>query len=239
MFVEVTIALRIPHDPLYLELERVGVPGHAIPRIMSRLLLFRPVAMTVRGFDEDMAACLLKSDANAKWSDLSYAERQRAKRSWKAFGRNRVVRHHAKRSPTAMGPRRSGRPTVIDPAILLYCVRILCETSGRTDFPLWRDVIKDELTGPMWPDLIAIFPLMQSYVAARSGMEQTSPHTISRHAEAIAGDIKLAKSDEFRYWCKQLGLGPTAEDVANNADTFRLAFALSRKVKRDKRQSAD
>lgn len=235
------VAAQPSRHPLQQALAKYGVDNRAIPKIMDRLLLFRPVFKTVRGaFDEDMAARLLRladgrPDPKDKWSALSYAERQRARRTWNAVGRNRVEHRRAKRSPTSIGPDRGGRPTLVDPALVLYCVRVLCEASGKTDFTLSRNSVKGAPAGPNWRALIAVFPQMQSYVAVRSDLAAIDPHLISRHAEAIVGGIKLAKSPFFRDLCGQLGLGPSAEDVANNADTFRLAFAIARKARRDKR----
>jgi hypothetical protein len=229
-----------PSHPLHDALEKYGVPSEAIPQIARRLLLFRPVSKTVHGaFDEDMAARLLRlsdgrPDPEAKWSTLSSAERQRAKREWNALGRTRVEHYRAKRPPTSTGPSRAGRPTLIDPALLLYCIRVLCEAKCRTDFQFSRN-LKGRPVGPMWQALVAIFPLMQSYVAVRSNMAVIDSHSIGDHAEAIANDIKLGKSKIFQDLCEKLGLGPAAEDVANNADTFRLAFAVARKARRSKR----
>jgi hypothetical protein len=225
--------------PLHDALEKYGVPNNAIPKIVSRLLLFRPLFKTMRGeFDEDMAARVLRlaegrPDPTAQWSTLSSAERQRAKRGWNALGRTRIEHYRAKRAPTSMGPSRAGRPTLIDPALVLYCSRVLCEANGKTDFPFSRN-LKGHPVGPMWQALLAIFPLMQSYVAVRSDMAVIAPHSIDDHAEAIANDIKLGRLKIFRDLCEKLGLGPTAEDVATNADTFRLAFAAARKADRSK-----
>jgi len=223
---------------LYKALEKYGVRDHAIPQIIKRLLLFRPVFKTVRDtLDKDMAARLLRLSARLsrladgrpvseeKWSALSYEERQRAKRAWDALGRNRIEPRRAKRSPTSIGPSRGGRPTAIDPALVLYCVRVLCEAEGNAEFPHGR--------GPMWRALIDIFPLMQTYVAVRSNMASITPSTIGNHTEALASDVKLAKSKIFRDWCETLGLGTGADGVAYNADTFRFAFAITRKLRRD------
>jgi hypothetical protein len=216
---------------LHKALEKFGVPDHAIPRTIRHLLFFRPVFKTVRDvFDKDMAARLLRladgrPDSEEKWSALTYDERQRAKRAWNALGRNRTEHRRAKRSPTSIGPSRGGRPTAIDPALVLYCVRVLCEARGKADFPLGR--------GPMWRALIDIFPLMQSYVAVRSNMASITPAAIGNHVEAIASDVKLAKSKDFRDWCVRLGLGAGPEGVAYNADTFRFAFAVTRKARRE------
>jgi hypothetical protein len=227
--------------PLYLELGKCGVPDDAIQKVVDGLRLFRPVWKTVRDpLDENMYAQFFlavngRPDPEAKWASLSYAERLRAKRTWRSFGQDRVQHRRAKQTPTSIGPSRAGRPTRIDPALVLYCVRVLCEASGSADFPLSRDSVEGVPTGPMWRALVSIFPLMQSYVAIRSNMAPIAPNTISRHAEAIAGDVKLAKSKIFQDWCEKLGLGPRAEDVVISADTFRHAFAIARKARRDKK----
>jgi hypothetical protein len=225
--------------PLAVTLEKHGVSDHSVSKVISRLLLFRPVFKTVRGFDEDTATRLLrisdgKPDPKARWSGLSSAERLRAKRAWNALSRTRTELKRPKRPPTSMGTSRSGRPPVIDSALVLYCMRVLCEANAKTDFPLSRDVVKGQYGGPMWRALLAVLPQMQSYVALRSNLTAIDQRTIARHTEAIAGDVKFAKSKSFRDWCGKLGLGAAAEDVANNADTFRVVFAIARKVRRGK-----
>jgi hypothetical protein len=39
--------------PLAVTLEKHGVSDHSVSKVISRLLLFRPVFKTVRGFDGD------------------------------------------------------------------------------------------------------------------------------------------------------------------------------------------
>jgi hypothetical protein len=258
----VSSSSRSPLDrshPLHQALEKGGVSNDAIPTIISRLLLFRPVFKTVRDtFDGDMAARLLRlSDGvpnpNQKWSELSYAERRRAKRLWRSIGRDRIEHYNAKRRPTSIGPSRSGRPTVIDPALLLFCMRVLSEAKGAITFELGhkfeRETSKHIPSGAMWQALLTVFPLAQSFVAIRSGVEPIAPviihkhadgitieqniNLIHKHADAIEQNIKLARSKTFEDWCRELQLGPTAEDVAAGADTFRLAFAITRRTRRD------
>jgi hypothetical protein len=248
------------NHPLRLALENCGVAGQSIPAIARQLLLFRPVYKVARGaFDKDIAARLLRlnngtPDAKVKWSSLSYPERKQAKSLWSTIGRNRIEHYNAKRPPTSIGPSRSGRPTVIDPALLLFCMRVLSEAKGAITFELGhkfeRETSKHIPSGTMWQALLAVFPLAQSFVAIRSGVEPIAPVIIHKHADgitieqniklihkhtdAIEQNIKLARSKTFEDWCRELQLGRTAEDVATSADTFRLVFAITRKTRRDK-----
>ena len=244
------------NHPLRLALENCGVSSQSIPTVVRQLLLFRPVYKVVR-FDKDLAARLLRlnegrPDAKVKWSSLSYRERKRTKTMCCALKRGRIDHHNAKRQPTSMGPGRGGRPTVIDPALLLFCMRVVSEAKGATTFKLGHrfepKTGKHIPSGTMWQALLILFPFAQSYVAIRSGVRPIVPVIIHKnagaitteqnielalkHAAAMEQSIKLARSKTFEDWCRKLELGPTAEDVAISADTFRLVFAISRRTRR-------
>jgi hypothetical protein len=101
--------------------------------------------------DGDMAAFLLrldegKPDLDAKWDALSPAERKKAKRWWKWFGRA----HGLSVTP-------QGRSPGIDSALVVYCARVLCEATGRPEFEFSR--VCGILGGPMWRALIEALPL--------------------------------------------------------------------------------
>jgi hypothetical protein len=219
--------------PWWAPLQKHGITRDEASQIARQLLQFRAVSFNGDGTTEFAALVLSLTNNNpdgAKWRDLDRAERRRARRAANAFVRG--DRKSPKLPPAAKGTGRGGRPTRIDPALVLYCARILCERSGKTSFPLSRSDEKREYGGPMWRALVEIFPVMQSYVALRSDLDPIGQDNIARHSEAIAGVLKIAKSRAFQDWCAKFGLGPTASDVANNADTFRCAFTVARKLKR-------
>jgi hypothetical protein len=220
-------------QPWWAPLQKHGITRDGASHIARQLLRFRAVSFSGDGTTEfaALALSLTRNDPDgANFRDLNRAEQRQAKRAAKAFARG--DRKNPKLPPTAKRTGRGGRPTRIDPALVLYCARILCEQSGKASFPLSRNGRKDEYGGPMWRALLEIFPAMQSYVAIRSDLDPIARDNIARHSEAIAGVLKIAKSPAFRDWCAKFGLGPTSADVANDADTFRYAFTVARKVKR-------
>ena len=220
------------HDELDLQalsraLAECGVVADDIPRIVIRLkrppLSLRPSCLVLRGFNGDMAARLLclderKINPNAQWKMLSRARRKRATRLW-ALGKQR------------------GRPTVIDPALVLYCARVICEASGRRAFgfskspngnarsgPTWRPY------GPMWRALIAAMPLALGFLARRYGTPAIDANSIGNHAYTMAAIIRLAQTRHFVKLCHQAGLGEKSADIECNPATFRYILMCARRA---------
>jgi hypothetical protein len=82
-----------------------------------------------RTFDGNAAAVLLyldegRLDTQPTWKSLSPAERKRARLRWEWFGSNHGLN---------VTPR--GAPCGFDVALVLYLMRVLCEETGRRDFP--------------------------------------------------------------------------------------------------------
>jgi hypothetical protein len=170
-----------------------------------------------------MAARLLsveenRPDPDATWKSLSRAGRKRARRLCDWLARD----HGLSATP-------QGRRPLIDAALVLYCIRVLCEASGRPRFKFSRPPAEGLFGGPMWRALNEALPLAQQFLAVRFGTPAIPRNKIDHHAEAIAGIAKLTRSRRFEKWCRRLGLGPRADDVATNAATFRLAIAYARK----------
>jgi hypothetical protein len=160
-----------------------------------------------------------QSDPNAKWKRLSRAERKRAHRlsSWAL--------------DTGLGAvTQRGRPTKIDPALVLYCARVIAVGCGQTDFKFSRPHEGGRPTGPMWRALMAALPLAQTSLARGDAPTRTSA-SIGRQAEAVAYTLKIARSQKFRTHCWELGLGSDAGDVEEHPETFRLALASSRSLR--------
>jgi hypothetical protein len=193
--------------------------------------------------DGDMAAFLLRfnegnPDPNARWNALSRLERKKARRLWDWVGRFHGL---------CVTPQ--GRPPVIDPTLVLYCARVLCEaprlrkSAGSAEFQFRRPAGGGAPGGPLWRALLESLPLAQQFLAIRVGYpanERTStknPHNSKAgdHPEAIAEIITLARSKAFKNVCETLALGPKSEDVGANPTTFRLAVVLAREMRSQRR----
>ena len=183
-----------------------------------------------REFDADTAACLLRldeghPDPKAKWKTLSRAKRKRARRRWDWTGKAHGL---------SVTPR--GRPPILDPALVLYCIRVLCEASERPIFRFSR--VNGSYTGPMWRALIEALQLAQPYLAYRFGTPalgrvstKRHDHRVSSHLDAIAEIVRVIRSKQFHDLCVRFGLGPSADDVANNPSMFRVVIAYARSRK--------
>ena len=149
------------------------IGADSIPKISPRLARpppsFRPSFTTVRGIDCDTAAYLLqlderRPDRTKKWNELSRAEQRRARNRWKQFD-SKVVRYSPKTELKAH--RKKGRPPIIDNALVLFCVRVICEENGAPHFKFSRrDGVPD---GPMWRALIESLPVAQQFLRIRYG----------------------------------------------------------------------
>jgi hypothetical protein len=245
-------------DPLFRALADCRIPAEQIPHVaetLSRPLpsfglsakddppIFQgkefvigtgteagPLVLRPREFDHDMAARLLRfdewhPDSDANWKSLTRAERKRAERLWDRIGKA----HGLSVTP-------KGRPPVIDPALVLYCIRVLCEASERSSFRFSR--VNGAYTGPMWRALIEALQLAQPYLAYRFGTPalgrvstKRHDHRVSSHLDAIAEIVRVIRSKQFHDLCVRFGLGPSADDVANNPSMFRVVIAYARSRK--------
>jgi hypothetical protein len=247
--------------PLHRALEKCGIGADKIPRVAQCLV--RPTnslgfsTSDVQAVDEiqigtgleadfltlkkrdnnrDMDARMLRlnegrPDPNANWKALSRAERKRAVRlsDWTI-------------KPHGLSVTPQGRPSVIDPAVVLYCSRILCEATGRVGFRFSRT--SETPSGPMWRALIEALPLAQSFLANRFGHPAMARNTTKKldrgkiHVEAIAEIVRVARSEPFMDLCRLIGLGPMSEDVARSPAMFRITIAYARKS-RSRTKAAD
>ena len=214
-------------EALYRALGKCPVGSDQISQVAQRLvrppLSLRPVFNEPLHFDRDGAARLLhldegRPDPEAKWKALSRAERKRAKRLWDWTGSNHGL------SVTLQG-----RPPIIDAALVLYCIRVLCEASGLPEFKFSRPADGGALGGPMWQALIEALPIAQQFLARRYGTPVICRSKINDHAETIAGIVKLTRTKHFKDLCRELGLGSGCDDIAHKPSEFRLAIACTRK----------
>jgi hypothetical protein len=176
-----------------------------------------------REFDPDVAARVLHlseghPEPDAKWKTLSRAERKRATRLWDWIGRDHGL---------SVVPK--GRPPVIDAALVLYCIRFLCEASGRPQFEFSRPNNGGAPSGPMWQALIEALPSAQRFLAIRYGTLAISRDQIGDHAEAIVEIVTLSRSRRFKKLSQLLGLGAKSDDVAAKPAQFRALFYYARK----------
>jgi hypothetical protein len=180
--------------------------------------------IVLQGPDRDIAARMLRlnrgcPDATATWKTLSRTERKQAERLW-----NWTRDWHGLRVT------QQGRPPKLDPALVLYCARVLGEASSKSFGFSRPPPPKGGLpTGPMWHALMEALPLAQLFLARRFGTPVMTRAGINPHAETIAEIIKVARLESFQ-------MGGSADDVASPT-TFRLAIAFARKSRDAKRRA--
>jgi hypothetical protein len=182
----------------------------------------------VLGPDRDMAARTLRLregnlDHDATWKGLTRAERKRAKRSW-----DWVLDTSLESSP-------QGRPSKVDTALILYCSRIVAEACGRQQFRFSRPPHGGAPSGPMWRALMAAVPLAEMYLRRMDGVITPTLRKLDGHAEVIAEIVTVARSKRFTARCRELGLGPSADHVALQPASFRLAMMQARAPRRARR----
>jgi hypothetical protein len=180
---------------------------------------------TPRRFDPGVAARMLQlheshPDLKKEWKP-SRKEWRRARELWNWTGKAH-----------GLSVTRKGRPPLIDAALVLYCVRVLCESTGRRQFP--RLPMTDIPTGPMWRALSNALPLAESFLALRYDGYRMDSRQIDARAPGIAEIIGVIRSAPFKDLCRTYGLGPTSWDVANTPTEFRLVIALGRKSRSQK-----
>jgi hypothetical protein len=167
-------------------------------------------------FNGDTAAMMLRpNDADATWHTLTRAERKRVRRLWASA-----------MSPDSFSASFRGRPSEIDSALIVYCCRLIRETSGQSRFRVTRTGGEATPGGPMWRALVAALPLAFSFLADFVGAP--TPRIRGR-SETILEIAKVARSQHFENWCRKLGLGRQADDVAGAPASFRLAVSLARR----------
>lgn len=168
---------------------------------------------SVVGFDRDLAARMLrtnegKPDPETSWANLTRSERKRAERLWSSM-----------LGPDELDVVPRGRPSKIDSALVLYCVRVLSEASGQLKFKFRRPMRGGAPGGPMWRALL-----------------ETLPRGFKEHAESIADVIVASRTPTFIRWCREFALGLTSTDVAEDPPMFRVAISLARRSRPLKRQ---
>jgi len=176
-----------------------------------------------REFHPDVAARVLRlseghPEPDAKWKMLSRAERKRARLRWDWIGEAHGL---------SVVPK--GRPPVIDAALVLYCIRFLCEASGRPQFKFSRPNNGGAPSGPMCQALIEALPIAQRFLAIRYGTLAISRDQIGDHAEAIVEIATLSRPRRFKKLSRLLGLGRKSDDVAAKPAQFRAVFYYARK----------
>jgi hypothetical protein len=249
--------------PLHQALAKCGIAGEQVSRVAARLsrpplslgqsltddpeifsgkefqigtgeelgrLILRP-----REFDRDMAAFLLclnegHPEPRANWKALSRAERKRAERLWNWTGKA----HGLSVTP-------QGRPPAIDPALVLYCMCVLCEATDSPRFRFSR--IGDKITGPMWRALIVGLQLAQLFLARRFGTPAVGRINRTRHDlridsrfEAIMEIVRATRSPTFKQLCETLKLRLTSDDIAARCNELRVTIAYARRSRSQKKR---
>jgi hypothetical protein len=196
----------------------------------------------VVGFVDDEAARMLrlnegKPDPEAGWAHLTRSERKRAERLW-----NWAL----KPDDLSVVPR--GQPPKIDSALVLWCSRVLVEGIGRSHLAFSRPVEflparekeqSGQPKGPEWQALSATLKFVQVLIdrvvpTAAGYVGAVVQIGDPRHAETIAQIAKLDRKSKdrsakiFAKACRSLGLGSTADDVANHPQAFRFAVMMAR-----------
>jgi hypothetical protein len=226
-------------QPLCQALAELGLSNHQILRTASRLTE-PPESLSIPaperteaaneligklvGFDGDMAARVLRlnegqHDPGATWAALTPAERKRAKRGWDWV------------CDAGLDVAPQGRPTTVDSALILYCMRVLAEECGNSRFKFSRPPGGGAPSGPMWRALMTALPLAESYLASAEGLPK-SPRQIDLNAETVAEVVTIARSKSFTKLSEELKLGPHSSDVANQPGTFRYALSTARRPRR-------
>jgi hypothetical protein len=177
---------------------------------------------TPPGFDPGVAARMLqlhdgRLDPKQEWKPSS-AEWRRARR---LFDWTRKA-HGLRVTP------QQGRRLQSDTALVLYCIRVLCEATGRPQFRFSRSESNSGAPGgPMWRALIEALPLAQSFLAVlHPPYGKLFDGQI--YAESIAEIIRLTRSKRFDDWCRALHLECNAEDVASQPQVYRVLIAHTR-----------
>jgi hypothetical protein len=180
-------------------------------------------------FDGDMAARMLQlddgqPDSEAKWRDLSRAQRKRARRLWDWA------------LDAGLNTTPQGRPHKIDAALVLYCARVIAEGCRKSRFKFSRPPEGGPPGGPMWRALMEALPLALGSLGRVDGALPSAPQRIGNRAEAVADILIIARSKEFRARCQELGIGTSAGDVAEHPATFRLALTRARALRNRSRR---
>jgi hypothetical protein len=208
-------------DPQVLAhtLERLSAPPVSL-HVPSpgRISLMNQVIDSIVPFDKDIAARWLRlndgsPDPDATSKSLTRAERKRAKRL-----RDWVLDAGLETAP-------QGRPADIDGALVVYCTWTIAEASQKP-LTFSRPSAGGKPRGLMLGALMAALPLAQSFLMRADGTAGPNPHEIS--SDAVAGIVATMRSPEFQACCRGLGIGTTAQNVAEHPGRFRLALTLAR-----------
>jgi hypothetical protein len=199
---------RLTEPPASLE-----IPAWSLTEAANALL------KEIVGFDCDAAARMFRLDqrqhnSDAKWKDLSRAERKRARRLWT----------WAIESSLDTAPQ--GRPNKIDPALVLYCAYVIAEGCGKPHLRFSRPTLGGAPCGPMWRALMTALPLAYSFLDL--GRRAEDVHAFSARAEAVVDILKTGRSKEFKAYCRDSGIVMTSDCIAMHPSAFRLGFAHAR-----------
>ena len=174
---------------------------------------------------DEAKACAGKRRRSRTWAELSPLERNRAKQLWSS----------AVNGPDSLNVASQGRPVVVDPALVLWCSRVLKEASGvHLKFARhWEGGRPRGLEAFM-----VVLRASQASLTRLAGAAEQSEISDPRHSETIVQILKLDRgtSDDrsagiFRKECVFFELGTLADDVASSPQMFRYAVMKAR-VKR-------
>jgi hypothetical protein len=111
----------------------------------------------------------------------------------------------------------------------------VAEGCGQSRFTISRPSGGGAPLGPRWRALMSALPLAQSFLASAEAPVR-EVRTISNRAETIADILKTARSRRFDECCRELGIGTSANDVADHPGSFRLALTRARALRRRTRR---
>jgi hypothetical protein len=224
-------------SPLLRELTQCGIPNYDVLSQTITRLTEPPASLEIPApslteaadallkeivrFDCDAAARMFRlnqrqHNSDAKWKDLSRAERKSARRLWT----------WALESSLDTAPQ--GRPNKIDPAMVLYCACVIAEACGKPHLRFSRPALGGAPRGPMWRALMTALPLTHSFL--HLGWRAEDVPAFSIRAEAVVDILKIARSKEFKAYCRDSGIVITSNGIAEHPSAFRLGFAHARAV---------
>jgi hypothetical protein len=196
----------------------------------------KPFTLRRRTFDQETAAILKRLDPSPIGTKSERARYMQAKRFWEWAGKAH-----------GLSISQRGRTPEIDPALVLYCYRILLDATGASKIAIGRPhgggAIKTN--DPLWRVLIEALPFAQRFLELRFGAPARRPQPksglkTSRKAhryEAIAEILLTARSKHFEVACRKCGISaqPPPSTIASNAFSYRAAFYFARLKARDAR----
>jgi hypothetical protein len=234
------VGLEVPPnvEPLLRELTQCGIRNcHVLLQTITRLTE-PPASLEIPApslteaanallkeivrFDGDAAARIFRlnrgrPNSDIKWKDLSRAERKRARRLWT----------WALESSLDTAPQ--GRPNKIDPAMVLYCACVIAEACGKPHLRFSRPALGGAPSGPMWRALMKALPLAHSFL--NLGRRPEDMHAFGGRPEAVVDTLKIARSKEFKTYCRNFGIVVTSNGIAGHPSAVRLGLAHVRAIR--------